>query len=495
MSDSTAVTLRSLTWKLLGAGMAVILLPGAWLVRGETANRGEGLGPCLQTAQILDLATYLASTGGEPDSYARVAKAVFDHVQGGTIHMTAFEENSFFVYAVAEMQLPERPTSPGRPAAKSFQWARRFIILNASTFLVDDEFLTPVAPGMNGGCLCSAIAPQVSGGEAHMKEAAGEISAQILFPNHAAYQVRSEGEGPAPESYLLETPLPDLSHGARVLQIVRIGAGLPTGGAAKSELVTDSGDWKLTVTSGGLVFRLTLPPPAEDAGEIALASSKGRTVIGSRPFPSGILPHGPEGNRLLEHWDAAYRRTAPAPWDIGRPADELQKVVAEGKVSRCRAVDLCCGSGTDAIYLARQGFDVTGIDVSPTALGQAQQKARDANVSVHWVLADVLALPELKPFDFLYDRACYHVVREQNLAAYLETVRRLSHPGTSFLLLAARLDEMSMEENWGVSEDDLDLDFLKLFDLVWLRKIQMEVYQQEGGPPAWSAFMKRKAAP
>jgi SAM-dependent methyltransferase len=475
--------------------MAVIFLPGAGLARGETANPGEGFGPCLQTAQILDLAKYLASTSGALDSYARVAKAVFDQWQGGAIHMTAFEENPFFIYAVAEMQLPERLTPPGRPAEKIYHWVRRLIILNASTFLVDDEFLTPVAPGMNGGCLSSARAPQVSGGGAHVVEAGGEISPHILFPGNAAYQVRPVGQEAAREGYLLETSIENPSPGARLLQVLHVGSGLQTGGASKSELVTAAGDWNLTVTAGDQVFRLTLPPPAEAAGEIAITTLEGRTLVGSRPLPSGILPHGPEGNRLLEHWDSAYRRNAPAPWDIGRPADELQKFVAEGKVGRCRVVDLCCGSGTDAIYLARQGFDVTGIDVSPTALGQARQKARDANVSVHWVLADVLAPPELKPFDFLYDRACYHVVREQNLAAYLDTVRRLSHPGTSFLLLAARLDEMAMEENWGVSEDDLRLDFLKLFDLVWLRKIQMEVNQQEAGLPAWSAFMKRKAAP
>jgi SAM-dependent methyltransferase len=424
-----------------------------------------------------------------------VAKAAFDSPPGEAIHMTAFEENLSFVYAVAGMQSHESMTPDGRPAEKIHHWVRRLIILNASTFIVDDEFLTPISPGMNAGCLSSPTAPQVSGREAHMVETAGEISSQILFPNNAAYHVRPAGQGQAPEGYLLEISPQDLSPGARFLQILHVGTSVQTGGALQSELIPVTGSWKLTVTDGDRVFRLTLPPPAEGAGEIAIATLEGKTLVGSRPFPSGVLPHGPEGNRLLEYWDSAYRRKTPAPWDIGRPADELQKVVEGGKVGRCRAMDMCCGSGTDAIYLASQGFDVTGIDVSPTALGQAQQKAHDANVSVHWVLADTLAPPDLKPFDFLYDRACYHVMRKQNLAAYIETVRRFSHPGTYFLLLAARSDDLSPGGNWGVTEDDLRFDFLTLFDIEWLREISLEINRQEIGPPAWAALLKRKAAP
>ena len=262
----------------------------------------------------------------------------------------------------------------------------------------------------------------------------------------------------------------------------------------QSELIKAQGQLKLTATIGGRIFRLTLPPPAEDAGEIAIATPDGKTLLADRPFPSGILPHGPEGNRLLELWDSDYRGKAPALWDIGRPADELQKVVAGGKIGKCRVVDMCCGSGSDAIYLANRGFDVTAIDVAPTALAQAEEKAAKAHAVVHWVLADILAPPNLKPFDFIYDRGCYHVVRDQNLAAYLETVRRFSHPGTKFLLLAARHDEQSEGGPSGVTEEELRFDFLTLFDLEWLREIRLESNRPGIGPPGWSAFLKRNNA-
>lgn len=64
-------------------------------------------------------------------------------------------------------------------------------------------------------------------------------------------------------------------------------------------------------------------------------------------------------------------------------------------VPRGRALDLACGSGRNSIYLAEQGFDVTGIDVSDVALTQAEQFAADAGVQVHWRQQNLLNHPEL----------------------------------------------------------------------------------------------------
>jgi len=476
----------------MGAVTVMILLPGIWPAQAKTADTIHDFRACLRTAQILELAQYLASTAGTPDTYARVVKAAFDSPPGDVIKMTAFEENRSFIYAAAAMQSHEGTTPDGHPSGKIIPWVRRLIILSPSTFIVDEEVLTPISPGMNVGCISSQTVPQVSGGEAHIVEASGEIHSEILFPKEATYQVKQTGAGQELEGYLLETAANSPS--ARFLHVLHVGKGVKAGSAVQSELIEARGQWKLTATIGDRIFRLTLPPPAEGGGEIAIATLDGKTLAGNRPFPSGILPHGPEGNRLLELWDSDYRGKTPALWDIGRPADELQKVVVAGKIGKCRVVDMCCGSGSDAIYLANKGFDVTAIDVAPTALAQAEEKATKANAHVRWVLADILAPPDLKPFDFIYDRGCYHVVRDQNLAAYLETVRRFSHPGTQFLLLAARRDEQSAGGSSGVTEEELRFDFLNKFDIEWLREIRLESNRLGIGPPGWSAFLRRNSA-
>ncbi len=476
----------------MGAVMVTTLLPGTWPARAQTADTRHTSEPCVHTAQILDLAKYLASTNGTPDTYGRVVKAAFDGPPSDAVKMTAFEENRSFLYAVATIQSREGTSHDGRPSGKITSWVRRLIVLNPSTFIIDDDFPAPLSPGISEGCIDSPTAPQVSGREGHIVEASGEVSSEILFPKEATYQVKQSGKGQVAESYFLE--ITANSPNSRILHLLRVGKGSQADGAMQSELIKAQGQLKLTATIGGRIFRLTLPPPAEDAGEIAIVTPDGKTLLADRPFPSGILPHGPEGNRLLELWDSDYRGKAPALWDIGRPADELRKVVAGGKIGKCRVVDMCCGSGSDAIYLANRGFDVTAIDVAPTALAQAEEKAAKAHTVVHWVLADILAPPNLKPFDFIYDRGCYHVVRDQNLTAYLETVRRFSRPGTKFLLLAARHDDQSEGGPSGVTEEELRFDFLTLFDLEWLREIRLESNLPGIGPPGWSAFLKRNNA-
>ncbi len=459
---------------------------------GQTTDLAPVLPPCVQTAQILELAEYLSMTPGTPDSYERVTKAVFDAPPGTGMLITAFEEDTSFIYAQAELQSTGKGTSNTDDRPKHLRWVRRLIVLGPSTFIVDNEFLTPVPAGADGGCISSTVEPQIARRKARSGDAEGEVLSEILFPDGAEYHLGQTPHGPNPARYIMGTG--EMNGPAkRLLQILYVGAA--ENEVPRPELDTSTDYWKLSVMAEGLVYRLTLPSSGDGAGEIAIATLDGKGIVSNRPLPSGILPHGPSGNRLMEHWDSAYRKGAPAPWDIGRPADELKQAITKGKVRRCRALDMCCGSGTDAIFLAQQGFDVTGIDISPTALAQAAQKAHDANVSVRWVLADVLAPPDLQPFDFLYDRACYHVVRKQNLKAYIASVQRLSYPGTSFLLLAARPDDLVTEQQWGVTEEELRLDFHPMFNIESLQEAWLETTQSSIRLPAWSVFLKRKPAP
>src|SRR5262245_55172693 len=120
-----------------------------------------------------------------------------------------------------------------------------------------------------------------------------------------------------------------------------------------------------------------------------------------------------------EHWDSRYRQPDQAPWDTGRPSAELERRIAQMKPAPCRTMELGCGTGTNAVWLAQQGFEVTAIDISPTAIERAREKATEAGVQVQFMQADVTVLPDLgPPFPFFFDRGCYHVVRRENLAAY-----------------------------------------------------------------------------
>ena len=64
--------------------------------------------------------------------------------------------------------------------------------------------------------------------------------------------------------------------------------------------------------------------------------------------------------------DKIYREVPldQIPWNIETPPDALVDLVQSGKIRPCEAIDLGCGVGNYAIYLASKGFDVTGIDSS-----------------------------------------------------------------------------------------------------------------------------------
>jgi SAM-dependent methyltransferase len=154
---------------------------------------------------------------------------------------------------------------------------------------------------------------------------------------------------------------------------------------------------------------------------------------------------------------------------------------------------LGCGSGTNAIYLADKGFEVTGVDVAPTALAIAAEKARKAGVKVNWMVADVVALPKLEPFDLVFDRGCYHHICQYNSAGYVETLRRLSHRGTRVLILAGSPGDGRRGGPPRVEEKTIRNDFSALFEFEWLRGIRFDRRDANAkGASAWSIHLRRK---
>ncbi len=102
-----------------------------------------------------------------------------------------------------------------------------------------------------------------------------------------------------------------------------------------------------------------------------------------------------------------------------------------------RIVDLGCGEGENAIHFAEAGYQVTGVDVSPTAVASASALARRRSLDAEFILGDVVRLPALSDatFDAAIDIGCLHMlVAEIHRDAYLSEVRRLLRPGGAYFL-------------------------------------------------------------
>ncbi len=121
------------------------------------------------------------------------------------------------------------------------------------------------------------------------------------------------------------------------------------------------------------------------------------------------------------------------PWNIEDPPQALVELVEGGLVRPCKAIDLGCGAGNYAIYLAGKGFDVTGVDISPTAIKIAEENARQKGVRCRFLTADVLGgLEEIQEtFDFAFDWELLHHIFPENRAKYVRNVyRNLSSKGS-----------------------------------------------------------------
>jgi len=267
------------------------------------------------------------------------------------------------------------------------------------------------------------------------------------------------------------------------------GSALPT-----SKCTEADGTTTLAVTTGERAFTLTLPADPKVPGTLAV-SQAGKVVLPERLLPAGVMPHGAKGVRSLESWDSRYRGSRRPGWDVGRPATELTKAVEGGTIKPGRTVVLGCGTGTNAVYLAKKGFDVTALDIAPTALTLAQAKARKAGVKVRWIVADVLAPPPMEPFDFIFDRGCYHGVRRVSATGYVKTVDAVSRPGTRLLMIAGNANEARHYGPPRVDETHLVNDFAKTWDFVWLKEIRLDSTNPKAktSPWAWSILLRHRA--
>jgi len=137
-------------------------------------------------------------------------------------------------------------------------------------------------------------------------------------------------------------------------------------------------------------------------------------------------------------WDSVYHQYSPdvLPWELGRPRRVLVELVESGQLAPCRALDLCCGAGTNPVYLAEKGFEVTVLDISDRAVEITKEKADGAVVDMNLVVGDFLNLPfRSQEFEFAFDFGCFHHVGVQDRRSFVSGLHRVLKPRSLYLLV------------------------------------------------------------
>jgi len=133
-------------------------------------------------------------------------------------------------------------------------------------------------------------------------------------------------------------------------------------------------------------------------------------------------------------WNDSYASGEPLPWDTGAPDPMLIAMIESRAIEPGRTLEVGCGTGTNAIYLAEHGFDVVGVDVAPVAIENARAKAhRRCRFETVDFLNDG---PPGGPFQFVFDRGCFHTFDEDHeRARFAENVAGVLVTGGIWLSL------------------------------------------------------------
>ncbi len=135
------------------------------------------------------------------------------------------------------------------------------------------------------------------------------------------------------------------------------------------------------------------------------------------------------------------------PWDTGRPDKNLVQVVSKWPIDPCGALEIGCGYGHNAIWLAEQGFAVTALDVSDVAIEKAKENASRSGGECNFRAADFLQ--ETAPgtsFGLVFDRGCFHLHDTSRLRrSFARTVAEQLAQGGLWLSLVASADDPPRE--------------------------------------------------
>jgi len=194
-------------------------------------------------------------------------------------------------------------------------------------------------------------------------------------------------------------------------------------------------------------------------------------------------------------WNEHYA-SGQMPWDSNEPDPALVATVEAGTIPAGRALEVGCGTGTNALWLAAHGFDVLGVDVSALAIDRARAKMGDGAIACRFEVLDFLKHQPEGPFDFVFDRGCFHVFDAPEVRArFAALVAAVLTPGGLWLSLIGSTEGAFRDTGPPRrSVRDIASAVEPSLEIVQLRSIHFDPHL-DMPPAAWLCLSRVRAVP
>ena len=200
-------------------------------------------------------------------------------------------------------------------------------------------------------------------------------------------------------------------------------------------------------------------------------------------FQAGNHPY------IMDFFEEAYHGTPP--WDIGRSQREFVRLEEGGEIIG-DVLDVGCGKGDNALFLAGRGHEVWGVDSAPAAIEIARRKAEERGLSATFLVKDTLSLHEIeRTFDTVIDSGFFHTLSDPERPCFVRNLSEVLKPGGTYFMLAFSDCEPGGYGPRRISKKEIQSTFSDGWRINEIRDAVFESRTRPEGSRAWLSSITR----
>lgn len=185
----------------------------------------------------------------------------------------------------------------------------------------------------------------------------------------------------------------------------------------------------------------------------------------------------------MDFFEKAYHTTPP--WDIGRAQREFIRLEESGEIAG-DVLDVGCGTGENALFLAGCGHKVWAMDSAPRAIGIARSKADERGLAVTFLVEDTMSLHEIgRTFDTVIDSGLFHTLPDPERPRFVWNVSEVLKPGGTYFMLAFSELEPGGYGPRRITKKEIQAAFSEGWRINEIREAVFESHTRPEGSKAW----------